>query len=264
MTSLNLPTNWIINESSGELLLFEICQQNHPDCEQVIVTRSLRIFESFRWRIYVHGQELDPQLSPALSHLPINLSYSALAELVTVLVQFNVCIGNPDKSFVKMAEDRKAQFLSIKKEVVARLHRRYIVISDGVPHSSTIRNVKCELLTEGVCCHSCTKYRNNLRAMYSNYLRQQRQTVTAAKANTRFMKTPQKLMKMKSLKRAVVNKQRQLSRLKAKLDEVTRHHGVIVNEQMQDDFSRIIEDNSEEMKKLPIHDFRRAFWEQQV
>ena len=123
MTSLNLPTNWIINESSGELLLFEICQQNHPDCEQVIVTRSLRIFESFKWRIYVHGQELDPQLSPALSHLPINLSYSALAELVTVLVQFNVCIGNPDKSFVKMA-------------VAARLHRRYIVISDGVPHSS--------------------------------------------------------------------------------------------------------------------------------
>ena len=91
--------------------------------------------------------------------------------------------------------------------------------------------------------HSCTKYRNNLRA---NYLRQQRQTVTAAKANTRFMKTPQKLMKMKSLKRAVVNKQRQLSRLKAKLDEVTGHHGVVVNEQMQDDFSRIIEDNSEE------------------
>ena len=67
--------------------------------------------------------------------------------------------------------------------------------------------------------------------------------------------------KLRSLKKALSNKSWQLKRLKAKLQIATETHGVCVDQQ---DFSDLIEKQSGEIAKIPVHSFKRFFGEQQV
>ena len=66
------------------------------------------------------------------------------------------------------------------------------------------------------------------------------------------------------MKRALENKRRQLQRLRKKVDALADAHAIQVGEHFRADFEQTINKHSPEIAKLPLHDFRRVFWEQQV
>lgn len=263
--SLQLPSDWFVRvcDSPHELQLFNITRQNGTNSDMfdlVVVPRTLIVSEQFMWDLSIHGHKVNSSLCPAVVNIPPLLDFDEFKKLVDVVVNCNVCCGHPDQSFIDMAKARKGKFLSVGKDIVATLDTRFSITYKDNVSTCTVRHAKCELLTVGscVCCKACSGYRVNLRAMYANFSKQKS---WSRNINTRYLRTPQKARKLRSLKKALSNKSRQLKRLKAKLQIATETHGVCVDPH---DFNDLIEKQNGEIAKLPVYSFKRIFWEQQV
>ena len=111
-------------------------------------------------------------------------------------------------------------------------------------------------------CSACADYRSNLRAMHSRF--RKRATEVHPKTNIRYMNSHQKRARLLMAKAALRNKQRQLSRMKAKLKELTKKEGVEITDDLSQDLSGVMSDYGKEIKRLPANDFKRILWEQQV
>ena len=137
------------------------------------------------WSVTVNGHKLDPSISLATSKFPATLKYDDFKELVTVVTKYRVCCGHPDDAFVEMGYTyKRGKFMSIGNKVVATLDSRFPVVIDATVTWRTVRHVKCELLTTetGFRCEACSGYRDNLRAMYSNFSkRRKRSTIGTCK-----------------------------------------------------------------------------------
>ena len=151
-----------------------------------------------------------------------------------------------------MAKARKGKFLSLKKQVVSYLDSNCCIMFNGEIHSSTIRHSKCEFLMEGSLCKVCSSYCSNL-----NFMKQKSFKMSS---NDRYMGALQRRKKNALMKRALHYKQWQLKRLREKILTLTKH-GVEVDES---DFMGAITDYNTEIEKLPIDDFKKVFWKQQV
>lgn len=259
-----LPPDWVfqMNESSMELRIMKLYRQEHSSTKPIIISMSLIVHLNLTWMVHVHGKMVNPAMCSVFSNIPSTLTYDAFKILVSIMMSSNVCAGNPDACFVEMAETRKGKFLSPNKELVCYLDD-YCVNKDGKPYPCTIRHVKCELLVKDALCLVCHKYRSNLRAMYSSYTKK-KNVVTCSKTNLRYLHSPQKRARMLRMKAVLLNKERQISRLREKLNDLTNEHGVEVTKELKDDFSGVIKDYDPEIKKLPAQHFKRVFWEQQV
>ena len=77
--------------------------------------------------------------------------------------------------------------------------------------------------------------------------------------NLRFLKTPQKIARLMSLRRAVKIKNRQLKRLRMKLNVLVEKDGVQVDEHLQKDLEKVVDVHS----VMEEDDFKRIFWQQQ-
>ncbi len=97
--------------------------------------------------------------------------------------------------------------------------------------------------------------------MHSNYTKVKSD---AAGTNLRYMQTPQKERRIRALKQALRNKQRRLQRIEAKLHVLTKQSGVQIDADLQNDFKSIIDSNQDDIGRLPVDDFKRVFWQQQV
>lgn len=241
----------------------ELSRQKTPECEPIVVTRSLIVSQDLSWMVHVHGHKLDPIRCSSTLSIPAELGLEDFKELVAVVTGSNVCAGNPDERFVEMAESRKGKFLSPSKEVVSFLDSGRCVTVGGVTHTSTIRHCRCELLVANtsVRCKCCSRYRSSLRSMHSNYMKER--SVNPA-VNLRYMQTPQKVMRIRALKNALRNKQRRLQRVKAKLQVITRQSGIQIDNDLQKDLRGIIDGSQDDIERLASDDFKRVFWQQQV
>lgn len=264
VSSLHLHSKWHINlcDKELELQLTELSRQKSLNCEPIVITRSLVVSQDLSWLVYVHGHKLDPLRCSLTSVIPSELTFEDFKTLIAVITTSNICPGQPDQRFIEMAESRSGKFLSPRKEVVSILDTGRCVTVNGVTYTSTIRHHSCELLVNAQHCKCCSNYRNNLRAMHSNY--QKERSTKAVGTNLRYMKSPQKEMRIRALKNALRNKRRQLQRMKVKLQEITNQKGVQIDSDLQNDFGSIINGNLENISKLPADDFKRIFWQQQV
>ena len=52
--------------------------------------------------------------------------------------------------------------------------------------------------------------------------------------------------------------------MKRQLDMMTLMKGVEVDQNVREEMEQVIKDKSPEMEALPVTDFRRLFWDQQV
>ena len=82
--------------------------------------------------------------------------------------------------------------------------------------------------------------------------------------NDRFLNTPQRAKKMDTLRSRVSLAEKEVARLKAKIEKATDINGVAVDEQLHKELSTIISDKSDSVEKeFPQGTFRRLFWDEQ-
>ena len=197
-----------------------------------------------------------------LKQYPLVLPAETVLSLIYTLDGSVICRGNSDKRFVDLAKGKKGKFTTIAGGCIATLEDRIGFNKDGEEFYCTVRHVDCEILSSSMVCTVCTSYRNTLRALLCKQKRIGTLS-THPKMNTRFLRTPQRNAHIKSLKAAICNKNRQLKRIKCKLEEIVEDDGIVVDDELEDDLKRVTDDHSMDAESVR-DEFKQIFLQQQV
>lgn len=155
--------------NSSELRLCVVAYQKDETAPPLVVTRSMVVSCCKTWRVHINGHLLDRSAVPLLAGIPRTLDAGTTSQLLQRLDELDTCAGNPDHKFITFARSKKAgQFLAKDKSVVAFLDDNACVMIDGQEYPVTVRCSKCHLLTKGVRCVECQRYRKVLFAIKSH------------------------------------------------------------------------------------------------
>lgn len=225
----------------------------------MMFSRMLLIDEEFTWQVYA-ADHLVPMENEILNSYPEKLSPAMLPKLIQKLDEVNLCQGNYEPRFVKIARLRKCRFISRAGQIVAILDEKVCINVDGALYFSTVRHVKCSILiSSSLVCDTCVKYRDTLRALFSRF--KIRPTVLSMHTNVKCLRTPQRDVYIKTLQRSVITKNRQIKRLKDKLKKLVNSEAC---SEQDETFNSSIMKVVENHKMIEKDDFKRIFWEQQV
>ena len=129
--------------------------------------------------------------------IPKKLSDRSLEALVSLLHKCHVCSGHPDKHLVEMGLSKKGQFLSKSGKVSGRVDNYSKVYLNGSEFDTTVRSTNREMIVQGAKCAACIIYRNSLRNMYLNWMKQKSSSPshllsTSRKVSVCYLSTPEK------------------------------------------------------------------------
>ena len=186
--------------------------------------------------------------------------------LVAAIDNLHVCPGHPDDHFVTMVQSRKDK---MNKDVI--LDDRCEVEIEGKNYGITVRHSKCELLTEALKCPTCTAYHHTLRSMYSRHKKQRcsprrmmYRSSPGSHVNFRYLTTPEKHNRYTRLRQQAKASKKMVEGLKRKIAEMTSANGVILDEDLDSDFKKIMDEHSDFIEsEYPAKLFERLFWDQQ-
>ena len=154
-----------------------------------------------------------------------------------------------------MADVSKGHFFSPRGEIKAS-------VDDMYPR--TIRTASCSLIVSQGKCNSCMHYRSQLRAMHSRWERRSIASASAKFTNHRYMRSPQKLQKLKELQARAYDAERDVKRLREQLEQSIFKNGVAIQKPLSEDLLAIMRNsNSMIQEQFPEGTFRRLFWDQQ-
>lgn len=259
LSAATLPKGWIINKfNQDEIQCMKLRRQQLGI--PVVIFHLLMIRSDLTWEVYTANHLVSPECS-VLCQQPSHLATETAQRLIQIIDNSNYCIGNTDEQFVELARKRKGKFLTLGGKVIANLEEGFCIYASGEEHCSTIRHTGCKiLLTTSVVCSVCANYRSTLTALLCRQQKSQ-SLCPHPNMNTRFFTTPQRRAHLQALRKAIRNKNRQLKRLKLKLEKIVENDSVEVDEELSEDL-QMIEDPS---NVASVKDeFKRIFWDQQV
>ena len=227
----------------------------------IIILHLLLIRSDLTWQLHTVNH-LVPIKCSALSQYPSVLSDKTTLNLIRAIDESNICTGNFDKRFIELANGKRGNFTTFSGSCVATLEEKVAFIVNGEEFYSTVRHVDCEILTSNAMCSVCATYRNTLRALVwkQNKIGSLK---PHPKMNIRFLRTPQRNAHIRSLRAAIYNKNRQLKRLKAKLQEIVENDGIVVDDELASDLQQVTDDHPMDAQSIK-DEFKRIFWQQQV
>ena len=253
LCALTLPNGWIVNKFDDEVQCVQLRQQQSG--VPAIIFHVLQIRNDLSWELHTANRHVSPE-SDVLCQQPRHLTTESAKNLIQCIDCCHLCTGNSEKQFIELAKRRKGKFLTTTGDIIAFLDDSF-----GLEGCSTIRHTNCAVLlsTSGVCS-VCSNYCNTLRALLSRHRNQA--CSPHPNKNFRFFTTPQRRAHLQCLRKAIRNKNRQLKRLRAKLDILVENDSIEVDEDLTQDLQVIVEssNNSHSVKD----EFKRIFWEQQV
>ena len=195
------------------------------------------------WELHTANHLISSECS-VLCQQPSHLATESARRLIRVIDNSNYCIVNTDEQFIKLARKRKGKFLTSGGKVIANLEEGICIYASGEERCSTIRHTGYKiLLSTSVVCPVCTNYRSTLRVLLCRQQKSQ-PLCLHPNMNTRFFTTPQRRAHMQSLRKAIRNKNRQLKRLKLRLEKIVENDSVEVDEELSQDLQMIVEDPS--------------------
>ena len=261
-----MPKEWLVSEDTN-LRLFIVLHIDQSSLEPTKISKSVLVKKDLTWVLFIHGKEANG--SPVLSSIPKILTPEYFMELMDIVYKSNVCNGNADEVYVKMCQEKKGKFCSIKNETIAYLHEGYPYFdSRDECVYSTIRHRSCHLLVtdESRQCSTCSNYRPTMRSMYSRFkkIAPQLDSTPNSKANIRHFRTPQREKYIKSLRQAVKTYKAQVKRLNSKLEQDVAKRNVHIDEALDNDLQSVVNGYQTEIDKMANTDFRKIFWNQQV
>ena len=257
-----LPAGWADQTTTTPLDTIQLCKVSRAPCtasQPLVVTCCLTINSDLTWQVHIHGHTITPTARSPLSSVPEKLSTVSVTALLELLDTGRVCPGHPDEQYEDLAKEKKGRFLSPQGELVAFEDGGFMVELNGKKYTRTIRTSHCDILIHGEKCESCSQFRPTLRAMHSRWLKKpQSPRIPKKFANNRYLNTPDKLKKLKSLQARVAFLQREVNLLSGKVSTST----------VPVDATHLLhkmEEGSESIaKSFPEGSFKRLFWDQQL
>ena len=147
-------------------------------------------------------------MNTLLCDIPYQIDVVSFSKLYSVL-DSAICTGNSQSHFVDMANSRKGMFLSASKKPIARLE------TEPLP---TIRTVGCDLLISSTKCCKCMDYELTLRALHCRWVKNKKCSPSEPSkfTNNRYLKTPEKMSKLKLLQEKASLGDKEINKLRKK------------------------------------------------
>ncbi len=255
---IELPTPW--NDHSPEdLKNIVVCRVSSSKTVPLTVTHCVKIMKNLSWSLFVNQHEVDVSKCSALSDFPQKMTVSSFLQLLSDLNKMKNCVGNADCHFVSMLSSKKGKVVSPDESIAA-----YV---DEELGSKTVRTTGCEFVSTNIQCERCSSYRTNLRAMYSRWSKGPSfdGSDTSNHTNERYLNSPQKKMKMTSLKKEAVAAKAAVKRLKEKIMRIQEQQSESVSNGLNSDLTQIMNDNVHVVHKTyPENSFARLFFDEQI
>ena len=130
-------------------------------------------------------------------------------------------------------------------------------------YPKTLRVSTCELLAQGAKCSSCVSYRNHLRPLYHNWVRQKssspshRQSTTS-KTNFRWLSTPERAAQLLRTKSKLAAKTKEVNRMKESLKRMVDQNHLVLDPTLESDMAALMNQLSE---KVHQDNPENSFWE---
>ena len=140
----------------------------------------------------------------------------------------------------------------------------------GQQYHCTIRAYECEILCHGSKWQACVAYRATLRGIHHSWQKRlssspSKCTSTSSRTNFCHLETPENALRHKNMKICTNTAERHLKRLKEKINKMMESGCVEVDDQMNSDLLKIMDENTERVKSdFAENSFQRLFWEQQL
>ena len=80
----------------------------------------------------------------------------------------------------------------------------------------------------------------------------------------RFMNNTDRISALRNARKVIKNRDRKLAKMRLRLDVLTSSGGIQLGNDIQEDIADIVQAHHPEIESLPMSDFRRVFWNQQV
>ena len=78
------------------------------------------------------------------------------------------------------------------------------------------------------------------------------------------MKSSERVAALRKARQQLRSRDKKIARMKQRLDSVLKQKGIELPSDTQEDLSAIIQKHHSDIETLPMSDFRRVFWNQQV
>ena len=227
------------------------------------ISHSIIINPDMTWNVHVHGNKVLCRRNTPISQFPDKLYAESLQSSFSVVDSASVCPGNPNEKFISIVKAKKGVVKSTSGQRTAAIDNAFQVSLNGEVYQQTIRTTDCSLLVHGTKCQTCTDYWSHLRAMYSQWSHNKGEV--SKFSNNRYLNTPQKQKKMKSLQARAYSAEQEVKKLREYIKSSTEKNGVLVDEKLHNDLQEVMKDQSKEINKLFLEgSFRRLFWGEQL
>lgn len=220
--------------------------------------------------------------SKVLAAWPVLTTVLHIIDMITMLHQLCVCVGNPDDTFKPLIAIRKGVFknaqgkpLLIHNRESSRHTQSHLYVgTDTVAKveasfsagEETIRHNDCELLlSPGVenRCNRCEAHRKSLLVMVKRLDRPSTSTSPTSHANYRYLNSPLLAERCTKLRTKVNASERRVAQMKAKIEKLSTSQGVVVSTDLEKDLKEIMRDNFTQVATAyKEKTFERIFWEQ--
>ncbi len=263
-----VPSSWtdLTHKTEGTIEAIKLCKinsQSSSSSQPPIITHSLRVNADLSWKLTVHGHEVTPTSTTLLSNIPEHINASTIMNLLSILEKCSICPGNCDERFVDMVNAHKGKLLARSGEVRAYCESGFPVSCGGSVVSTTVRTSACPIITPQGRCSLCNDYRKQLRMSHSRWIKKTQDSPQKF-ANDRFLTTPQRKKKMKSLQTRAVTEQ-EVIRLRGRIEKSTSTNGVMVDVPLHESLNSIMSEHNDSIEKqFPEGTFRPLFWEEQI
>lgn len=214
-SKLALPSKkWVdqTTDPSIAIKLGKLGEHTTSSESEMVVVLSFVVKRDKSWSLSVHGSDVTISQCPVIdcfTHLVASLSIN---ELLQHLDKLSVCPAHPDIRFIEMAKEKKSLASAI-------LDENSDVGLNGKVYSSTVRTVSCHMLVFTGKCSACVSYRPTLRKMFSRWQERKsisptRHTSSHSRTNFRYLTTPEKNVRMSSMRTRLNSSVRQIENLK--------------------------------------------------
>ena len=261
------PAGWTLQKDQDRIVYF-CAEMQETMGPQVIITRSVAFQSTGTWAISIHGKEIDAAQCPALSGFPRAITTcDSISSFLTSLGSLHICCGNPDQKFIPLADSRKGVFKNQRgTAITAYREHSYPVRDKSARYTSTICSSNCHFLlaTEGYQCSSCQQHRRTLLTLLNRLGKGETETAKLSSTNLRYLTTPEKKEKYKSMRSTIVSQSHENLHLRKELSAALQKLSVTLQEGLCDDIAQIARENEDTLDSLiPDGSPMRLLWEQQ-
>ena len=254
LADIELPCNWTKCHSDSGIIFSKI---QTTSSKGSVVTHTLTIQDDNSWTLHVLGRKLDARQYDVLKEYFPFVDRNKVRNLLDVVARLHICPGHPDSHFVGMIK-------AAARGKGSTILDDYCDVSiDGQTYNITVRHVNCNIVVGGPTrCRTCAAYRSTMRALYSRYIKQgcnPHQSSPSSHTNLRYLRTPERKKRFKSMKARAKAASRKASRLRIRME--VNAGGVQLDEQLGQDMSAMMDECSGYVE--PANSFERLFWEEQ-